>query len=144
MKSLIVTYSYLFLLSVLVTGCADDPQEVVEPVCYQDFRNPACIQVSFATLSDGMVINRANDQNNALLGIQYSIRMRLSRPAPGSALSLQRQGSVESLLVFETDDTDEIVFDNYTLVFGPNDLVSELYDANGVLIDRVSITVYGE
>ena len=52
--------SLLIMIFCAIVGCSDDVQEPEIPICYIDHHDPGCVTLEFYTLTDGMIISRAN------------------------------------------------------------------------------------
>jgi hypothetical protein len=134
----------LLLLFLLLPACAEESPGPEVPLCYDEPFNSWCVQVEFATLDDGMLVSRANDLDNRLYGVQYDVRLRMSRAMIGGYMTLTNNGVYESTRLIYTNDTNMIGFAAYTLILGPNELVAELRTGDDILVDKVVITIYVE
>lgn len=133
----------LILVYCAIHGCSDEVSQPAHMLC-DDPHDPGCVLLRFRTLEDGMVVGRANDLDHALAGVQYDITFEMSRAMLGGTLSLTRNGESASYVVQPTNNGNHYGFAAYTLVMGPNQLTAELKTGDGLLVDRVSITIYVE
>ena len=140
----VLNLALLVLVYCALHGCNEKQERPVIPLCYAEPFNSWCVEVEFATLDDGMVVGRANDLDNRAVGVQYDIRMRMSRAMLGGYMVLTDNGYAESSRSIYTNDTNIVGFASYTLTMGLNELTAELFTGDGILIDKVIITVYVE